>query len=112
MLKPSQTREQASGTVVRFAVYVQPGASRTEVAGTHGGAVKIRIRARAQDGAANEAVRRFLAEILEVPLSCIAIDRGTHARRKIIAVHTSEPKRVATVIEQLVTGCKGETEKA
>lgn len=53
---------------------VQPRASRTEVAGPYGDAVRIRLTAPPVDGAANEALVRFLAERLEVPRSAVRIE--------------------------------------
>jgi uncharacterized protein (TIGR00251 family) len=46
---------------VRFAVYVQPRASRSEVVGMHGDAFKIRLAAPPVEGAANEALVELLA---------------------------------------------------
>ncbi len=65
-------------------VRAQPGARRNEVQGIHGDAIKIRISARAIDGAANDALVEFLAESLQVP------------RRRCVLVsgHTSRKKRV------------------
>jgi uncharacterized protein YggU (UPF0235/DUF167 family) len=45
----------SSPSVVRFDVRVQPRASRSEVAGAYGAAVKIRLSAPAVEGAANRA---------------------------------------------------------
>jgi len=65
---------------------VQPGASRTGVAGLHGGCLKIRLAARAVDGKANEELVRFLAQTLGTRKRDVMIVAGAHARRKRIAV--------------------------
>ena len=70
----------------RFAVHVQPRAKRTEVAGMHGGAVKIRLAAPPVDGAANDALRRFLAERLCVPRAAVRVVAGAASRDKLIEV--------------------------
>jgi uncharacterized protein len=70
----------------RFAVHVQPRARRTEVAGEHGAAVKIRLAAPPVDGAANEALRRFLAERLCVPRAAVRVVAGLASRDKVIEV--------------------------
>lgn len=69
---------------VRLRVRVQPRASRTEVAGLHGGAVRIRLRASPVDGAANEALVRFLADALGVPRSAVTITAGMSGRSKTV----------------------------
>ncbi len=73
-------RHTSAGTVVT--VRVQPKASRTECAGLHGGAVKIRVAAPPVEGAANEALTRFLAERLDLPLRDVVIQSGKNARLK------------------------------
>ena len=65
---------------------VQPRASRTELAGRYGDALKIRLAASPVDGAANEALVRFLAERLNVPRSSVALMAGAGARAKVLAV--------------------------
>ena len=46
----------------RIRIPVQPRASRTEIAGPHGNAIKIRVAAPPVDGLANAELIRFLAE--------------------------------------------------
>lgn len=67
-------------------VHVQPGACRAEIVGLHGDALKVRIAARAVEGAANAALMDFLAQALGVPLREVKILRGEKSRRKILAV--------------------------
>jgi uncharacterized protein YggU (UPF0235/DUF167 family) len=62
--------------VTRFEVYVQPRASKTELAGTHGGAIKIRISAPALDNAANIALIEFVAAQLGVAKRCVRVAEG------------------------------------
>jgi uncharacterized protein (TIGR00251 family) len=67
-------------------VHVQPGAKRTEVAGLHGGRLKIRLAARAVEGAANEALVEFLAEALGAAKRDLRIVAGATARQKRVVV--------------------------
>ena len=53
----------APRTSLRLSVRVQPRASRDEVAGRYGEGIKIRLRAPPVDGAANEELVRFIAEM-------------------------------------------------
>ena len=55
------------GADLELSVHAQPGARRTEVQGLHGDAIKIRISARAVEGAANEALLEFVAADFQVP---------------------------------------------
>lgn len=71
---------------VRIRLHVQPRASRTEAAGLHGGALKIRLAAPPVDGAANEALVRWLAEELGVPRSAVALTAGLSSRAKTVEV--------------------------
>ena len=71
---------------VRFSVHVQPRASRTEVVGIHGDAIKIRVAAPPVEGAANEELVGFLAKQLGVARAAVRIARGETGRQKVIEV--------------------------
>jgi uncharacterized protein (TIGR00251 family) len=77
-----------------FRIRVQPRASRTEVAGEHAGAIKLRVIAPPVDGKANEECIRFLARLLEVPPRAIEIVSGDSSRDKVIRVHATTAARV------------------
>ncbi len=74
------------GDAVRFAVRVQPRASRSEVAGLHGDAMKVRLAAPPVDGAANEALVRLLADLLGIPRRAVRIEGGHASRSKLVEV--------------------------
>ena len=71
---------------VVLTLHVQPGASRTEYAGLHGGAHKIRLAAPAVEGRANEALVDFLAQAFSVRKRDVAIVSGASARRKVVRI--------------------------
>jgi uncharacterized protein len=77
-----QTREGA----VIFPVRVQPRASKDEIAGVMGGALKVRLRAPAVEGRANEAPCEFVAELLKTPKAAVRILSGHHSRSKRVEV--------------------------
>jgi uncharacterized protein len=79
---------------VTFKVRVQPRAARTEVAGEHAGAVKLRIASPPVDGKANEECRRFLARLIGVSASSVEIVTGDSSRDKLIRIHNVSPERV------------------
>jgi uncharacterized protein len=71
---------------IRVAVYIQPRAKRTEVAGRHGSDLKIRIAAPPVDHAANEALRAFVAKRLGVPQRNVRLIAGVTSRRKVLEI--------------------------
>ena len=69
---------------VEISVHIQPGASRSELAGEHGDALKVRISARAVEGSANAALMEFIARILGVARREVRIVRGEKSRHKVL----------------------------
>lgn len=67
-------------------LHVQPGASRSEFAGKHGERLKVRLRARAVDGKANEALIEFLALHFRVPRRNVRIVSGLKSRQKRVLI--------------------------
>ena len=76
---------------VRLTLHVQPRASRSELAGRHGDAIKLRLAAPPVDGAANAELVRYLAELLGVPKSAVEIISGETGRRKLVLVRGLAP---------------------
>jgi uncharacterized protein len=69
---------------VEIVLHIQPGASHCEISGLHGDALKIRITARAVEGAANSALLDFLAQCLGLARKEVRILRGEKNRRKAV----------------------------
>ncbi|MBI1394342.1 MAG: YggU family protein [Betaproteobacteria bacterium] len=67
-------------------IHVQPGASKTAFAGTHGERLKVRIAARPVEGEANRELAGFLARYLEVPQRSVTIVRGLTGRSKTVRI--------------------------
>ncbi len=78
-------REDADGIVL--SLHIQPGAKRTEVAGVHGKALKIRLAAPPVDGKANAQLIRFLAAAFGVPARAVTLLRGETSREKTVRIH-------------------------
>jgi uncharacterized protein (TIGR00251 family) len=67
-------------------VRISANAGRNEVVGWQGGLLKIKVRAPAIEGKANEELLRFLAERLQVHRRDVAIERGETAKTKLIRI--------------------------
>ena len=89
-------RRLADGTIV-LAVHAQPGAKRTEVAGLHGDALKIRVAAPALEDRANEALVEFLAKRFGVARRDVTLVSGAKSRDKRFEIRCSvvDPERLA-----------------
>jgi len=76
--------ETENGVV--FNIRVIPRASRCELAGVQGDALKIRITAPPVEGAANKECIRFLSDMLGVKRSQIKIIAGHRSKNKKVSI--------------------------
>jgi uncharacterized protein (TIGR00251 family) len=72
---------------VSLAVWVMPGAPRSEVAGVVDGRLRLRLAAPACEGKANAELVRLLAKTLGVPRRQIDLATGATGRRKLLRIH-------------------------
>jgi uncharacterized protein len=82
----SRVSVQERAGAVRFAVRVQPRASTDEIAGVHGDALRVRLRAPPVDGAANAALIELLAACLGVAKQRVRVVTGASSRAKVVEV--------------------------
>ncbi len=82
---------------ILLTLHIQPGASRTDCAGRHGDALKIRLAAPPVDGKANAALVAFVAERLGIGRANVTLKSGQTSRRKILLVVGSTPEAVAAL---------------
>jgi uncharacterized protein (TIGR00251 family) len=87
---------------VRFAVRVQPRASKNEVVGGYGDAVKIRLTAPPVDGAANDKLVIFLSELFAVSRNSVMIVSGDASRSKVVEISGITERAVRSAIEGAV----------
>ncbi len=73
-------------TSCTLSVHAQPGASRDEVREWTGEAWRVRVRAPALDGRANEALCEVLAAALGLRANALEVAHGAKGRRKLIRV--------------------------
>jgi uncharacterized protein (TIGR00251 family) len=75
---------RASKAGLRFEVEVKVRASRSAVLGVKGERLSVALAAPLVDGAANEALRRLLADHFDLPQRDVEIVGGEKSRRKVI----------------------------
>lgn len=75
-------KENEAGLYVK--IKVQPKASKNEIKGLQGDALKVRLTSPPVDGAANLACQNFLAQILDIPKNQVKIVSGLTSRNKTI----------------------------
>jgi uncharacterized protein len=90
-----------NGRVV-LRVHVQPGATRSEIVGTHGDALKVRVSAPAVGNAANVAVARLLADSLRIGRSDVDVVSGATSRRKRIRLAGVDARQLTAWLGQWV----------
>ena len=72
--------------MARLRVHVTPGAREERIAGWHGGALRVKVRARPEKSRANQAVLKLLARCLGVAPANLSIARGAASRDKLVEV--------------------------
>jgi hypothetical protein len=93
------SENQTNGTLL-FQVRVQPRASKDEIAGEIGGALKVRLRAPAIEDRANEALVEFLAQLLKRPKSAVRILSGDRSRTKRMEISGVTRQQVLDLLVQ------------
>jgi uncharacterized protein (TIGR00251 family) len=87
--------------LLTLVLHVQPNAKRTEIAGLHGGHLKVRVAAPAVEGKANELLVGFLADKFDLSGGRVMIRRGSHGRIKTVEIYGRATLLLARVKELL-----------
>jgi len=82
----------------RLKLRVSPGARRAGIAGRYGDAWKVRVAEPPEDGRANEAVLRLLAETLDVPRASVSLVSGHTGRDKIVKLDGLEQSQTERLL--------------
>ena len=89
---------RASKQGVRLEVEVKVRASRTAVLGIKANRLSVALAAPPVDGAANEALRRLLADHFDLPRQDVEIVGGEKSRRKLVEL---SGLGIAQILERL-----------
>ena len=98
-------RVQTVGGRVRLSVHVQPRASRREIGGVHGDALKVRLTAPPVGGAANDELIELLADTFAVGRRAIKIVAGETSRSKIVEIDGITERAVHDVASGATRRC-------
>jgi hypothetical protein len=77
---------RATDAGLTLRVRVQPRASKNALSGEREGALVVRLTAPPVEGAANEALSRFLGKTLGVAPSAVRVVSGATGRNKVVSV--------------------------
>lgn len=80
-------------------VKVVPGSSRNQIAGWHGGGLRIKVQAPAENGKANRAVIELLAEATNMPRTSLSISSGETSPHKVICWEGVTDEHVRELLE-------------
>lgn len=80
-------------------IRVTPNAKNDEISGPYGEGVKIRLRAPAVEGKANQALIAFLAKTFGVSRSSVRIAGGDKARNKRVEIHGPSREKIRQILK-------------
>ena len=84
-------------------MHVQPRASRSELAGTHGTALKVRLQAPPVEGAANEALIALIADRLGLSKRAVHVVGGATSRSKTVEIEGTTEAAVRALAARTAT---------
>ena len=82
---------------ISFSVRVVPRASKTETAGEHDGALRVRVAAPPVEGAANDALTKFLSKEFGVPARDVEIKSGHASKTKVVRVFGAGAEKLESI---------------
>lgn len=83
-MKSSYLQSQPNG--VLLSLKLQPRASKNAIGEALGNELKVKVTAAPVDSAANEALVRFLAEVLDCSRGAVQLIRGQTSRHKQVLI--------------------------
>ena len=90
-----------TGDGIVLNLHIQPRASKSEVCGVQGDALKIRLTSPPVDGAANKLCREFLADLFQVPKSAVEIISGETSRHKRVKITAGDTARLQQIVDSI-----------
>jgi uncharacterized protein (TIGR00251 family) len=85
---------------VSFSVHVQPRASRMEICGMQGDALKVRLTSPPVEDAANRQLEEFIAKTLGIAKSKVSVISGTKSRQKRLLIRGVDATTIAAILNE------------
>lgn len=92
---------------LKLPIHATPGAKRTEAAGMHGDALRVRLGAPPVDGKANAALIAWAAKAFGVPKAQVELLHGASGRQKLLAVRFDDAAALAAAQAQVAAWMAG-----
>jgi uncharacterized protein len=89
-------KETPEGVILQ--IHVVPRSGKSEIAGVHGDALKLKIAAPPVEGQANAECIRFLSDILGIKKKQVRILSGHKSKKKTVAIEGVGRKDIEAVI--------------
>lgn len=93
--------------LLKLTVHATPGAKRTEAAGAHGDALRVRLGAPPVDGKANAALIAWAAKAFGVPKSAVELLHGAAGRQKVLGVRFDSEEALRAAQAQVQAWMQG-----
>jgi uncharacterized protein (TIGR00251 family) len=87
---------------IEVSVHAQPAAGRTQITGRYGEALKVRVAAPPEQGRANEALAKALADGFGVEAKAVTLVSGDTSRTKRFRITGMEEDDFARRLDELV----------
>ncbi|HEX2640198.1 MAG TPA: DUF167 domain-containing protein [Pyrinomonadaceae bacterium] len=84
---------------VTLTVRVIPRASRSEIVGEYGDALKIKLASPPVDGAANEELIKLLAKAFAVPKISVEIISGHTSKTKTVRIAGASAQQITAILQ-------------
>ncbi len=90
-----------SGDCIHVEIKAVPSASKTEIAGSQNGKLRVRIASAPEDGKANAELCAFFAKTLGCPKKDVSLVRGEKSRIKVLAFPLSVEAALTTLLKDI-----------
>jgi len=95
-----ETCVRVYGDFLLIDIKAVPGASKSALGEIREGRLKVRIAAAPEDGKANEELRSFFANALELPKKAVVLETGEKSRLKTLRLPISAKEKIESFLQK------------